>query len=259
MKPFVSWFGVWPFLGCLAVVLTGAPLAARTFTSQDGKSFDGEVVNATDETAVIERTLDRKRFTVPVGKLSAEDRAYVVQWRKDNPLLRLSFVVSKERESIKKEKLLKVDDECFKIVVRNDTAEATPPLVLYYSQFKSETDPARKGRSREIVETQSGKLELPAIPAFRTITVNSQTVRVSDITRETRRTERNPTNGQAIELVDYDKTSEDLAGIHFVVLFNKRQVAEWSTNGFGDRPVDFKAADGGTGKEGATKDGGKAP
>jgi hypothetical protein len=247
MNAVVTRFRLFRWLALLGLV-TVAPLPGRTFTSQDGKTFEGELINATADAVVVERATDRKRFTLPIAKLSAEDRTYITNWRKENPLLRLSFEVNKDKESVKKEKLVKVDDSFFRIIIKNDTAESTPPLSLVYSQFKTSTDPARKGHKKEVIDTVSGKFELPAIPAFRTYTVETAKVRVSDITRETKRTERDPTTGRAVDLFDYDKTTEDLSGIHFVVMFNKRQVAEWSTNGYQERAVDFQAAEAGPAK-----------
>ena len=52
------------------------PLAARTWTSSDGRTLDGDFVSATD-TAVTVKKKDGKRVTIELTKLSAEDQEFV--------------------------------------------------------------------------------------------------------------------------------------------------------------------------------------
>ena len=52
------------------------PLAARTWTSSDGRTLDGDFVSATD-TAVTVKKKDGKKVTIDLTKLSAEDQEFV--------------------------------------------------------------------------------------------------------------------------------------------------------------------------------------
>ncbi len=75
--------------------LTGPPLVcAREFTNAEGKQLEGTIVSATKDNFVIE-TPERKRLTIPLNKVVAADREFVVQWRKVNPEIKLTVSAMK--------------------------------------------------------------------------------------------------------------------------------------------------------------------
>lgn len=54
---------------------------ARTWTSTDGNRVDAGFISATETHVTIQRDADRKRFTLPIDKLSAEDQAWIISNR----------------------------------------------------------------------------------------------------------------------------------------------------------------------------------
>lgn len=62
------------FAFCLSTLATAAP---RSWTSTDGKSFQGDLVQATDKEVKIKRASDFQIFKLPVERLSAEDQKFV--------------------------------------------------------------------------------------------------------------------------------------------------------------------------------------
>jgi hypothetical protein len=58
-------------------VAIGVNLEARTWTSEDGTALEAEFVSATETAVTIQRDADRRRFTIPLEKLSAADREWV--------------------------------------------------------------------------------------------------------------------------------------------------------------------------------------
>lgn len=58
---------------------------AYTFTSQDGATFDGEVVSVESEMVTILRAADQRRFTVAKARFSEKDQQYFADWVNDNP------------------------------------------------------------------------------------------------------------------------------------------------------------------------------
>jgi predicted peptidase len=61
---------VWP-------LVAGAEM--RTWTASDGRSLEAEFLSATDKAVTLRRKADGKRFTLPLDKISEEDRAWVTE------------------------------------------------------------------------------------------------------------------------------------------------------------------------------------
>ncbi len=70
-------------LCCFTASLT-APLGARTWTSADGRSLEGDFISATDTTVTLKRK-DGKAFTLDLAKLSAVDQTFVKEQRAAAP------------------------------------------------------------------------------------------------------------------------------------------------------------------------------
>ena len=76
-------FVVLLFALCLSSAVSAAP---RSWTSSDGKSFQGDLVEASEKEVKIKRATDFQIFKLPVERLSAEDQEFVrgvvrEQWR----------------------------------------------------------------------------------------------------------------------------------------------------------------------------------
>ena len=62
------------------VLLNPCAAAERKFTSADGKELVAEMVTATATEVTLKRTSDGKEFTLPLARLSEDDRKFVAAW-----------------------------------------------------------------------------------------------------------------------------------------------------------------------------------
>ncbi|MEM9282761.1 MAG: hypothetical protein AAGA96_13115 [Verrucomicrobiota bacterium] len=77
-------------LGAISMVTLGSEFAIadlteagdRTWTSRDGKTFEGKIQSADDTQATVRRS-DGRTFSIPIEKLSQEDGAYIEAFLKD--------------------------------------------------------------------------------------------------------------------------------------------------------------------------------
>gem|GEM_PF-2948607 len=60
-------------------VAVGPDLSLRTWTNQDGRSFEGSLVSAKGGQVILRRANDSSHFQLPVAALSDQDRAFVEQ------------------------------------------------------------------------------------------------------------------------------------------------------------------------------------
>jgi hypothetical protein len=235
----------------ILLLFSVAPLLGYTFTNPEGKSFDGEILRVQKDTVTIERTSDRRSFSMPIAKLSPADQAYATQWKKDNPDIRLTFNVVKESENNEVDGSNQESDDSFRIEVKNGNPEPTPALKLYYTITKRTTGDKELVSFDTSKEQLSGSLNIVPIPAFRSDTVTTSAVHVAKIASTTTTTTRDG-SGQMIDNVITKKGQVALKGINLVVYFNNREVARWNTGGLQDQTVDLKAA-GFTGKPAESK------
>jgi len=63
--------------------------AERKFTSSDGKELLAEIITATAADVTLKRSNDGKEFTLPLARLSEDDRKFVLAWlEKERPNMR---------------------------------------------------------------------------------------------------------------------------------------------------------------------------
>ena len=62
---------------CALAACMLSSLHARTWKSADGRSLEAEFVSATSTEVTLKRASDGKVFTLPIARLSAEDRGYI--------------------------------------------------------------------------------------------------------------------------------------------------------------------------------------
>ena len=60
-----------------------------TFTSNDGASFEGKILQVDGNTVTVVRDSDKNEFSLPQSRFSEKDQAYFKQWAKENPQLNL--------------------------------------------------------------------------------------------------------------------------------------------------------------------------
>ena len=249
-------------LTCLVCVLGSIQAGARTFTNTAGKTIEGEVVSVSTTQAVIERTLDRKRFTIPLASLSVADREFLARWRDENPEFALAFDVVKEtgnrkntREGMSKTRSCDVQ---FRISVTNRGKSPTSPAtILYRNHFESESvevspdgaekpkpDPSKPAQKKlgleDLKAKEEGAVELPAIDPGKTVTVTTKPVNLveaSDITITRRKTQMGIIEDQHVR-----ETKETIEGISFVIHHQGQEVATWTTPGSDEKLAAFQTS-----------------
>jgi len=55
----------------------------RTWTNQEGRTFEGVIAEVNDNNVSIRRALDRRKFTMPIKDLSEADQAYIKKFLDD--------------------------------------------------------------------------------------------------------------------------------------------------------------------------------
>jgi hypothetical protein len=247
---------VWRGLVCALLVVCAQ---ARTFTNTGGKSLEGEVLSVSTTQAVIERSADRKRFTIPLNSLTAADQEFLMKWREENPEFKLAFDVSKQTENRKntREGMSKTRscDVHFRISVTNRGDSATlPATIRYRNHLKSEhteasppgaekpkeddkkPDPMKPdadAAKKEAAAKKEGSIDLPAIDPGKTVVVTTTPVQVvesSNITITKRKTDAG-----IIEDEHVSETKETMEGVSLVVRHQERDVATWTTPGSDDK------------------------
>jgi len=66
----------------LLVLLSNAD--ARFWTNKSGRTFEGEFVGVKDNAVTIRRTIDRRKFTMPLMALSEADQKYIANYKSEN-------------------------------------------------------------------------------------------------------------------------------------------------------------------------------
>ena len=214
----------------LFLTLTCAPLLrARTFTSTDGKTLDGEVVTVSKESFVIQN-IKGKRITIPISKITQADKDYLETWRKANPDFKIAVTVLREAG----EKLngvnpkhndgeLKSENYHWKITVKNQSAEPVTNLKLFYLQMVEKRDyyPG-KGPKTALVNKSSDSFMIPRIPPFGSVSLTTKDLKLSSINyyHETKTT------------IYRQKWQEDLIGINTEVYWGKRPVTQHSVGNY---------------------------
>ncbi|RYD49993.1 MAG: hypothetical protein EOP85_00500 [Verrucomicrobiaceae bacterium] len=215
---------------CVLLMSAGL-LPGHVFTNPDGKTFEGEVVNGNEKTVTIERSSDKKAFTIDRSRLSEADQAYVTQWISDNPNVRLSIRTAKKSE--KEEGGTKASTttlDRYQIEIRNESAEATPEFTLRYLLRQTQRNSDVTGTTSSTMYGEVDVLTIPSIPAFRSVSIPTRSVKNVTTTIE---------NTSVSDLADgrvridrqSSKSKSSLNGISLLVYHKERKVARYAMVG----------------------------
>jgi hypothetical protein len=212
-------------------------VSAREFTNAEGKKLEGTVIAATKDSFVIE-TPERKRITIPLGKVVAEDQAFIVQWRKANPEIKLTVTAIKER-SIKGQPSPsgRLDQAHWKITIKNNNPEPVENLKLYYLQVRELKDEIETNRDKMLKPTKEvGTFDLEPLPAFGSIVMNTNDITVGSFYGTN-------TSGYV------EKWTSDLNALNIEILWGKRPVStttigNYAGMGSGQQEIEKLAKDG---------------
>lgn len=219
-------------LSCCFLLIAGGALHGHVFTNPDGKTVEGEIVNANDKTITIERTSDKKSFTIARARLSEADQAHATQWISDNPNVRLSIKTVKKSKDIEAPavNVATTPGECYEIEIRNESAQASPELTLRYMLRQTKRVSTGTGNSSITTAGEVDVIRIPSIPAFRSTVISSRTVesvKTSHVSTETTRL----ADGRTRVDLDSSKSKSGLSGISLVIFHKNTKVAQHALMG----------------------------
>lgn len=165
--------------------LTNLQLAAREFTSKDGRKINGELLAHSEEQVIVQ--VGAKEFVVPISGFSVDDQQYIKEWIQQNPgAVRYKFgyffdfeedrsarAQGKAPGSMIDDKLKVMPFEC-EIVVFNKEITAVENIEIRYEIYIDDyvvmknnafTGMAVGAEKRSQLETVAGRLEVPRIDA----------------------------------------------------------------------------------------------
>jgi hypothetical protein len=167
---------IWAALALLLLPLAVASAAAspdsHTFTDQFGRTFTGEIVEATDAQIKVRRA-DGQEFEMTLASLSPADTAYVAQWRREHVTVRLrleagQFHNTGPNQSRNSATLQQTVEVGYDIKVTNDSRDPTAALRLEYNVFALRNGTDTRVRGFAAV----GPLTLKQTTTIRTEAVN---------------------------------------------------------------------------------------
>jgi hypothetical protein len=214
---------------------TALAARARTFTSADGRSLEGEIVDSGAATVTIRRTADGKLFNLDPATLSQNDQQEVARWRAAKAVGKILITATKDkvtRTSKTSEtggtyfQELKIQNWCWKITLKNGTRMPITGLKLNYQQIiersdrgKTSVNPAMK----DAVVGDTGSLNVPDIPPFGSVTLETKGIAVQSY-RAVSTGSRNGAGGASA-----DKWDESLSGLGVQLLLQDAEVRNWKT------------------------------
>jgi hypothetical protein len=233
-------------LSVVCAFLTTAA-AARTFTDQKGRTFEGSLV-AVDSTSAEVLRGDGKKFKVPLETLSADDRKFCEEWRAANPVLKLtvkadSVTADGSRESASSSSQSsgsnsssanfsrsRAREEGYRITVSNwskDPGTKVSGLTVDYALVIGFFDTTAKDK-RGVKEIVRGSGALPELTGSKAESLLTQTVKTTQTAAVATRTQRN-SGGSTSSAEAAAVYRESLDGICLVVRHGERVVATLTT------------------------------
>lgn len=170
-------------LACLGLLLPG--LAAREFTSADGRKINGELLAHSGDGVVLK--VGAKEFVVPISSFSADDQQFIKTWMEENPgALRFKFGFFFDFEELRGDRTqgkapgsmiddkLKITPHLCKMILFNKEVVPAEGVEIRYEIYiddfvdvrnKTYTRMAVGGAKRAVLETVAGRLEVPRLEA----------------------------------------------------------------------------------------------
>ena len=223
------------FLFLLLLSSTALAARARTFTSVDGRSLEGEIVDSGAATVTIRRTADGKLLNLNPATLSQNDQQEVARWRAVKAVGKIVISATKAKVTGTNQKSetggayhqeLKMQDWCWKITLKNGTNLPITGLKLNYQQIIERTN---RGKTtvipamKDAVPGNEGSLSVPDIPPFGSVTLETKGIEVQSF-RAVSATSNSGTGGAPGEKYD-----ESLSGLGIQILLQDAEVRNWKT------------------------------
>ena len=215
-----------------------AMLPARTFTSTDGRTLEGEIRAANEKEVTIKRTVDGREVKVPLQLLIPAHQQEVVSWLQVKSLTKLTFTASKDKETSNTRSTggttaVNSKDQTWSwvITVKNGSAFPVSGLSLEWAQVVERTDRnqgAYAGPSKTIARRSIGTVPVPDIPAFGSVKVKTAPIVVQAMKSLSYSSSTTASGDRVTEVTSY-KWDEALSGLGVSVLKGNERVVRWKT------------------------------
>lgn len=230
---------------CFGILALTFPLPARTFTAQDGRKLEGEIVAVNGREVSVRRASDGRVVKIMADTLIEADQQVIIAWRPATTAA--AAPVSKITISAVKDKVTSITrssggnssaadskDQSWRwiITIKNPTAQPIAAgLTLNYAQIVERTDRNQagvSGRAKTPVRASRGQETLPEIPAFKSIQVMTGPIAVQAM-RTTDVRQSSTTSGDTVTEVTMRKWDEALSGLKVDLLSGGQPVKNWKT------------------------------
>ncbi len=160
----------------------GTPASARTFTSPDGRTLEGEIVSATPDMVTL-KLASGQVLAAPVSRFSTADQTFITEWNKANPAkIKYAFDVafSKEKKSAMKPRRMNnhtitTESWVCNMKITNRSGQTLENVVVDYDVFFTEY-----GDGTPVVRKLTAKASISAIKNLETLVIPSQEVNLSE-------------------------------------------------------------------------------
>lgn len=212
---------------------TALAARARTFTSADGRSLEGEIVDSGAATVTIRRTADGKLLNLDPTTLSQNDQQEVARWSAAKAVGKILISATKTKVTGTNKtsetggayfQELKIQNWCWKITLKNGTRMPITGLKLNYQQIIERTNRGKTSVNpgmKDAVPGDEGSLSVPDIPPFGSITLETKGIAVQSF-RAVSMGSNSGTGGASA-----DKWDEALSGLGIQILLQDAEVRAW--------------------------------
>ena len=215
-----------------------AILPARTFTSTDGRTLEGEIRAANEKEVTIKRTVDGREVKVSLQLLIPAHQQEVAAWLQVKSLTKLTFTATKDKETSNTRSTggstaVNSKDQTWSwvITVKNGSAFPVSGLSLEWAQVVERTDRnqgAYAGPSKTIARRSIGTVPVPDIPAFGSVKVKTEPIVVQSMKSLSYSSSTTASGERVTEVTSY-KWDEALSGLGVSLLKGNDWVVRWKT------------------------------
>ena len=215
-----------------------AILPARTFTSTDGRTLEGEIRAANEKEVTIKRTVDGREVKVSLQLLIPAHQQEVAAWLQVKSLTKLTFTSTKDKETSNTRTTggstaVNSKDQTWSwvITVKNGSAFPVKGLSLEWAQVVERTDRnqgAYAGPSKTIARRSIGTVPVPDIPAFGSVKVKTEPIVVQSMKSLSYSSSTTASGDRVTEVTSY-KWDEALSGLGISLLKGTEPVVRWKT------------------------------
>lgn len=215
-----------------------AILPARIFTSNDGRTIEGEIRAANEKEVTIGRTADGREVKVPLQLLIPAHQQDVAAWLQEKSLTKLTFTATKDKETSNTRATggstaVNSKDQTWSwvVTVKNGSAFPVSGLSMEWAQVVERTDRnqgAYAGPSKTIARRSIGTMPVPDIPAFGSVKVKTAPIVVQSMKSLSYSSSTTASGDRMTEVTSY-KWDEALSGLGVSLRKGTEPVVRWKT------------------------------